>query len=192
MNSGWTLETITSVREKADCRGWFMNYAVDLCHTEEDLDNLAIACALRFRTRTYLVAAPGERHKALPPTLFFYERVHTEARTSLDSSLDWPMGFWSRDPNDEMEPVDPTDVQSAGIRRQRITFRGISPDGEFVWVQQLEHWTFCVKVRVEVEYYRFTPDECLVLHEMQRWATPEDRANSRFELIEDDEVMDCD
>ena len=46
--------------------------------------------------------------------------------------------------------------------------------------------------RVEVRYYRFTPDECLVLHEMQRWATPEDRANAGFEMMEDDgdEVSD--
>ena len=45
--------------------------------------------------------------------------------------------------------------------------------------------------RVEVRYYRFTPDECLVLHEMQRWATPEDRANAGFEMLEDgDEASD--
>ena len=48
--------------------------------------------------------------------------------------------------------------------------------------------------RVEVQYYRFTPDECLVLHEMQRWATPDDRANAGFEIVEDDdeEVSDVD
>ncbi len=39
--------------------------------------------------------------------------------------------------------------------------------------------------RVEVQYYRFTPDKCLVLHEMQRWATPEDQANAGFEMVED-------
>ena len=42
MGYGWTLETITAVREMADCRGWFMNRAVDFSHTDEDLDDLVI------------------------------------------------------------------------------------------------------------------------------------------------------
>ncbi len=42
MNYGWTLETVTGVREAGDCRGWFMNRAVDFSHTDEDLDDLVI------------------------------------------------------------------------------------------------------------------------------------------------------
>ena len=41
-----------------------------------------------------------------------------------------------------------------------------------------------------MQYYRFTPDECLVLHEMQRWATPEDRANAGFAMVDDDDDDD--
>ena len=57
------------------------------------------------------------------------------------------MGFWSKDAEDQMEPLDRNDAERTGFREQRIAFRGISPDGEFVWVQSLDCWTFCVKVR---------------------------------------------
>ncbi len=42
MNYGWTLETVTGIREVGNCRGWFMNCAVDFSHTNKDLDDLVI------------------------------------------------------------------------------------------------------------------------------------------------------
>ena len=187
------------------------------------------AYSLRFRTRTHLIQ-PGsrDRRKAVPPpTLFFYERVHTKARASLDETLDWPWGFWSTDPHDDIEPLEIGDEDDIHKRKLRITFLGVSQDGEFVWKQRVGHCAFrigvqcvpssCLQVatwtsqtrstaspqhayanafrRVEVSYHRFTRDECLVLREIKRWATPEDRAKSRFCMVEeedDSEFRDAD
>lgn len=46
MDYGWTLHTVTAVRENKDCRGWFMNSAVDFCHLPEEPDDLGIGAVL--------------------------------------------------------------------------------------------------------------------------------------------------
>ena len=58
MNYGWTLETVTAVRETGDCRGWFMNRAVDFSHTDEDLDDLVIG-ERWFQTHLFLPNFPA-------------------------------------------------------------------------------------------------------------------------------------
>lgn len=85
MDHGWTLETVTSVRENADCRGWFMNYAVDLCHTEEDLDDLVIGEYSRDPEviQAYL-KRPAVRY--LQPSNSRFEHVHTSSRPP---ATDW-------------------------------------------------------------------------------------------------------
>ena len=65
-------------------------------------------------------------------------------------------------------------------------------------VPDVIHFAVCLcerfSHRVQVSYHRFTPDECIVLREIQRWATPEDLAKSRFNMMEEDdsEISDAD
>ena len=42
MTYGWSLEMVTVLESNGGCREWFMDSAVDLSHTDEDLDDLVI------------------------------------------------------------------------------------------------------------------------------------------------------
>ena len=115
------------------------------------------AYALKFRTRTHLIQPSGKSREAVPPpALFFYERVHTRAHESLDETLDWPWGFWSTKPHDEMEPLERDDADGIRARKQRIRFQGVSRDGEFMWAQRVGR---CAKFSIKVRWVsRFSRD----------------------------------
>ncbi|KAI0747393.1 hypothetical protein C8Q74DRAFT_1401783 [Fomes fomentarius] len=187
MDYGWTLHTVTAVRENKDCRGWFMNSAVDFCHLPEEPDDLGIAYALKFHTWTTLAKVSEKApERKPPPALYFYERVHRNAHISLDPTVEWPWGFWSTIPNDACgrRELDPDQTHRPHASRHSITYMGCSADGKHTWVQLLGDWMFYIETQVEVQYYKLTPDECLVLREMRRCASDEDRADGNFELEE--------
>ncbi|KAM5536544.1 hypothetical protein V8D89_009821 [Ganoderma adspersum] len=180
MTFGWTFENVYTAAntrgDSSDCQEWFRNHDLDFFHAVDNIDDLAIAYGFEFRTRSHLVPLAGWDENAdvfvPPPTLYFYERAHTRKSTSAYESLAMPWGFWSTDPNGLRYPL-----EIDGRPGRRPEPKGVLPSGEFVWVQQFPRCAFIIKVRVDVLYYRFTPDECLVLNEMLRCATPEQRAN---------------
>ncbi|KAI0697302.1 hypothetical protein C8T65DRAFT_662322 [Cerioporus squamosus] len=172
-----------------------MNEAPYLCGLSDLLEDLAVVYALKFHSRTSLVKiSEGAASQKPPRKLYFYERVHDYPHASLDPKINWPWGFWSTNPNDQCE-ITTFDINAhtsaAASSRHSITFLGVSQDREFTWAQQLGSWMFYIEVRVEVEYYKLTSEECLVLQEMDRYSGDNDAdSEGRFEEISDtDEVV---
>ncbi|KAI8982949.1 hypothetical protein BD414DRAFT_537953 [Trametes punicea] len=175
MDYGWCLQTQTRVRENGDCTGWFINQGIRLRDLPLDLGDLSIATGLNFTTQSYLVNMFDQSgRKKPPPTLYFYERVHQYPRASLDidERLDWPWGYWSSDPDDKLEIERVQDSHRA--REHSIAFLGVTEEGTFRWMQIVEDCLMCIDVRVEVEYCKYTPDQCMVLEEIQEAAIVED------------------
>ena len=42
MDYGWTLEMETTLKSQRHCRDWFMEGGIDLCLTDEELDDVAL------------------------------------------------------------------------------------------------------------------------------------------------------
>ncbi|KAI0708020.1 hypothetical protein C8Q76DRAFT_138569 [Earliella scabrosa] len=189
MDYGWTLHTTSGVRANKDCREWFIYNAPDFCHIIQDFTDLGVAYALKFHTRTTLTKAwDSAPEETPPPILFYYEQVHKDPYLSLEPSIDWPWGFWSTSP-DDFDACDIGDFSRSHLSqsptRHLITYMGISSDRKHVWTQLLDRWIFVIEIQVEVEYDKFTPDECLALEEMRRCASDTDRAASSFMVLAD-------
>ncbi|KAJ8472475.1 hypothetical protein ONZ51_g8498 [Trametes cubensis] len=175
LDHGWCLQTATTVRAIGDCSGWFINQGVRLRDLPLDPADMAIATGLRFTTQTYLVDMFDKCGTKKPPsTLYFYERVHDYPRATLDvdARLEWPWSYWSTDPQDRLEIERLQDAHRS--RAHSIAFVGLTQEGTFRWMQIVEDCLMHIDVRVEVEHCRYTPDECLVLEEIQEAAIAED------------------
>ena len=84
------------------------------------------------------------------PTLYFFEREHSHAQTSLDWTLDWPWAFWSTDPNDTWHLDDigeASESHRAYYRKPAIAFLGVSQEGVFMWLQLIGGHMFHIDIR---------------------------------------------
>ncbi|KAI0325011.1 hypothetical protein GY45DRAFT_309062 [Cubamyces sp. BRFM 1775] len=192
MDYGWCLQTATTVRAIGDCSGWFIRQGVRLRDLPLDPADMAIAIGLRFTTQTYLVDMFDKSgRKKPPPRLYFYERVHDYPRATLDvdARLEWPWSYWSVNPQDRLEIERLQDAHRS--RAHSIAFVGLTKEGTFRWMQIIEDCLMHIDVRVEVEYSRFTPDECLVLEEIQEAAIVEDeyiQSQDRWRVDDESDV----
>ncbi|KAH9884118.1 hypothetical protein C8Q73DRAFT_796355 [Cubamyces lactineus] len=192
LNYGLCLQTATTVRAIGDCSGWFINQGVRLRDLPLDPADMAIATGLRFTTETYLVHMFDQSGRKKPPsTLYFYERVHDYPRATLDidARLEWPWSYWSTDPQDRLEIERLQDAHRS--RAHSIAFVGLTEEGTFRWMQIVEDCMMHIDVRVEVEYSRYTPDECLVLEEIQEAAITEDehmQSRDRWSMEDESDV----
>ncbi|KAI9065056.1 hypothetical protein FKP32DRAFT_1590950 [Trametes sanguinea] len=174
LESGWRVHTMTAVRESGDCPGWLIEQATRLRDLPLDYADLSMATALKFTTQTYVVDMFDKSGKAKPPpTLYFFERVHDNPRASLDvdGRLDWPWGYWSTVPDDFLEIERAQDAHRA--RGHSIAYVGAVEEGTYRWMQIVEDCLMHIDVRVEVEYCKYTPDECVLLEEIQEAAIVE-------------------
>ncbi|KAI0355515.1 hypothetical protein OH77DRAFT_332602 [Trametes cingulata] len=180
MDYGLCLRRVQTIHETTKCRTFFLNQALYLdlprylsaaCDPTKGM--LSIVHKLHFVTYTHLVPLGPSPIGTPPSRLYFYERLHDPASVR---DFDTPWGYWSTSAkpirafpeHDEDRAEHRKFVKRTKIEVQYI---GFSPKLKFTWLQTLAGFVFRIEVMVVVESFHITPDEGLLLWDLQRSLT---------------------
>ncbi|KAI0364592.1 hypothetical protein BV20DRAFT_1057084 [Pilatotrama ljubarskyi] len=179
MDYGLCLRTIQTVQEATRCRSFFLTQAIYLdlprylSADYDPTDMFSIVHKLHFVTYSHLVPLGSSPIGKPPRRLYFYERLHVPgSRWDYDT----PWGYWST----SAKPIHVFPDQGGDdgeyrrfVKRTKIDVQyvGFSNKLKFTWLQTLAGFVFRTEVMVAVESLRITPDERLLLWDLQRCLT---------------------
>ncbi|KAI0638702.1 hypothetical protein C8Q77DRAFT_1092347 [Trametes polyzona] len=177
MDYGTTFRLEQELREQDVCREFRLWNAIDLdiprySNKGDDKEQVSVVTVLCFLTQSYVVGLGPTPCGKPPDELYFIERVQDQHSTDMTQM---PWGYWS------MTPTWPEKVGAASNDTEweedewlafkqkqglEVEYLAYSEQFKFAWAQNIGGHIFRTESMVMVLSYRLTPDEMMLLDEV--------------------------